>query len=105
VKKQVLSVFVWTFVGALAYLFGGWLKHTPQEDFSGKKALETLVIALLVTLISIAFNIPPVQALAQLEQWTAALIQFATSTGLIAVIDFWVKALWRRRTQQPQTGA
>ena len=91
----MLSVFVWTFIGALAYLLGGWLKQTPKEDFNGRKALETLVIALLVTLISIAFNIPPAQALVQLEQWTSALTQFATSTGLIAVIDFWAKAIWR----------
>jgi hypothetical protein len=96
----MLKAFLWTFIGALVYLLGGWLKHTPKEDFNGRKALETLVIALLVSLISIAFNIPPAQALAQLELWLAAFMQFLMSTGLIALIDFWVKAVWRHRTQQ-----
>jgi hypothetical protein len=96
----MLKVFLWTFIGALVYLLGGWLKHTPKEDFSGRKALETLVIALLVSLISTAFNIPPAQALAQLEQWLAAFVQFLMSTGLIALIDFWVKAIWRRSIPQ-----
>jgi len=63
------------------YILGGWLKQTPQENFSGRKALETLIIAILVTLISIAFNIPPAEALALLNQWIAAFIQLLTSTG------------------------
>jgi len=92
----MMSVFVWSFIGALIYILGGWLKQAPQETFSGRKALETLVIALLVTLISIAFNIPPVEALTLLNQWIAAFIQLATSTGLIALLEFWYKALWRR---------
>jgi len=75
---------------------GGWLKQTPQENFSGRKALETLIIAILVALISIAFNIPPVEALALLNQWIAAFLQLLTSTGLIALSEFWYKALWRR---------
>lgn len=92
----MISVFVWSFTGALIYILGGWLKQTPQENFSGRKALETLVIAFLVTLISVAFNIPPAQAMAQLEQWTASTVQFATSIGLIALVDFWTKALWTK---------
>jgi len=92
----MMSVFVWSFIGALIYILGGWLKQTPQETFSGRKALETLVIALLVALISIAFNIPPAEALNLLNQWIAALTQLATSTGLIALLEFWYKALWRR---------
>jgi len=92
----MLSVFVWSFIGALIYILGGWLKQTPQENFSGRKALETLAIAVLVALISIAFNIPPVEALALLNQWIAAFMQLLTSTGLIALFEFWYKALWRR---------
>jgi len=69
---------------------GGWLKQTSQEDFSGRKALETLVIVFLVALISIAFNIPPVEALALLNQWIAAFLQLLTSTGLIALFEFWL---------------
>ncbi len=92
----MLNVFVWSFIGALVYILGGWLKQTPQENFSGRKALETLIIALLVALISIAFNIPPAEALAILNQWIAAFLQFVTSTGLIALFEFWYKALWRR---------
>jgi len=92
----MISVFVWSFIGALIYILGGWLKHTPQVNFSGGKALETLVVALLVALISIAFNIPPVEDLALLNQWIAAFLQLATSTGLIALLEFWYKALWRR---------
>jgi len=84
----MLSVFVWSFIGALAYILGGWLKQTPQENFSGRKALETLIIALLVALISIAFNIPPAEALALLNQWIAAFLQLLTSTGLIALSEF-----------------
>jgi len=99
-----MSVFVWSFIGALIYILGGWLKQTPQESFSGRKALETLVIALLAALISIAFNIPPAEALSLLNQWIAAFIQLATSTGLIALLEFWYKALWRR-TQTIQTAA
>jgi len=98
----MLSVFLWSFIGALVYILGGWLKQTPQESFSGRKAIETLVIAVLVALISIAFNIPPVEALAILNQWIAAFLQFVTSTGLIALFEFWYKALWRR-TQITQT--
>jgi len=49
-----------------------------------------------VALISIAFNIPPAEALAILNQWIAAFLQFVTSTGLIALFEFWHKALWRR---------
>jgi len=98
----MLNAFVWSFIGAIVYIFGGWLKQTPQENFNGRKALETILIALLVGLISIAFNIPPTEALALLNQWIAALIQLATSTGLIAMFEFWVKALWRR-TQTMQT--
>jgi len=97
----MLSVFVWSFIGALIYILGGWLK-TPQENFSGKKAVETVVIAVLVALISIAFNIPPVEALTLLNQWIAAFVQLLTSTGLIALFEFWYKALWRR-TQAVQT--
>ena len=92
----MISVFVWSFIGALVYILGGWLKQTPQEDFSGRKALETLVIAILVALISIAFNVPPAEALALLNQWIAAFIQLASSTGLIVLFEFWYKALWRR---------
>ena len=91
-----MSVFVWSFIGALVYILGGWLKQTPQENFSGRKALETLIIALVVALISIAFNIPPAEALTLLNQWIAAFIQLLTSTGLIALVEFWYKALWRR---------
>ena len=98
----MISAFVWSFIGALIYILGGWLKQTPQENFSGSKALETLIVALLVALISIAFNIPPAEALAQLNQWIAAFLQLATSTGLIALLEFWYKALWRR-TQTIQT--
>jgi len=92
----MISAFVWSFFGALIYILGGWLKQTPTESFSGRKALETLVVALLTALMSIAFNIPPAEALALLNQWTAAFIQLATSTGLIALFEFWYKALWRR---------
>jgi len=98
----MISVFVWSFIGALIYILGGWLKNTPQENFSGRKALETLIVAFLVALISIAFNIPPSEALSLLNQWIAAFIQLATSTGSIALLEFWVKALWRR-TQTIQT--
>ena len=98
----MLGVFVWSFIGALVYILGGWLKQTPQENFSGRKALETLVIAFLVALISIAFNIPPAEALALLNQWISAFIQLLTSTGLIALLEFWYKALWRR-TQTIET--
>jgi len=98
----MLSIFVWSFIGALIYILGGWLKQTPQESFSGRKALETLIIAVLVALISIAFNIPPAEALAILNQWIAAFLQFVTSTGLIALFEFWYKALWRR-TQTTQS--
>jgi len=98
----MMSVFVWAFTGALIYILGGWLKQTPQESFDGRKALESLAIALLVALVSIAFNIPPAEALALLDQWTAAFMQLATSTGLIALVEFWYKALWRRsQTVQP----
>jgi len=100
----MLSVFLWSFIGALVYILGGWLKQTPQENFSGRKAVETVVIAILVALISIAFNIPPVEALALLNQWIAAFIQLLTSTGLIALLEFWYKALWRR-TQTVQTAS
>ncbi len=92
----MMNVFVWSFIGALVYILGGWLKNAPQESFSGRKALETLVVAFLVALISIAFNIPPAEALALLNQWMAAFIQFVSSTGLIALFEFWYKALWRR---------
>ena len=92
----MLSVFIWSFIGALIYILGGWLKQTPQENFNGRKALETLIIALPVALISIAFNIPPVEALAILNQWIAAFLQFATSTGFISLFELWYKALWRR---------
>lgn len=97
----MLRTFVWTFIGALVYIFSGFFNQTPKEEFNGKKALETLAIALFVVLISIALNVPPAEAMAQLEQWTSALIHLATSTGLIAVIDFWIKAVWRNRSQQP----
>jgi len=97
----MLSTFIWTFIGALVYIFGGFFKQTPKEQFNGKKALETLAIALFVALISIALNVPPAEAMAQLEQSMSALIHLATSTGLIAVIDFWIKAIWRHRSQQP----
>jgi hypothetical protein len=61
-------------------------------------------MTLLVPLISIAFNIPPAEALALLNQWIAAFIQLLTSTGLITLFEFWYKALWRR-TQTVQTTA
>jgi hypothetical protein len=98
----MISTFVWSFIAALIYILGGWLKQTPQEAFSGRKTLETLIIALLVALISIAFNIPSSEALALLNQWIAALLQLLTSTGLIALLEFWYKAIWRR-TQITQT--
>jgi len=98
----MMNAFVWSFIAALIYILGGWLKQKPPEDFSGRKALETLVLALLVALISIAFNIPPSEALSVLNQWIAAFLQVATSTGLIALLEFWYKALWRR-TQTVQT--
>lgn len=91
-----MNVFAWSFIAALVYILGGWLKQKPQETFNGKKALETLVTALLVALISIAFNIPPAEALTLLNEWVAALMQFVTSIGLIALLEFWYKALWRR---------
>jgi len=97
----MISSFVWSFTGALIYILGGWLKQTPQEDFNGRKALETLILAIFVALISIAFNIPPAEALIELDQWTAAFMNVATSTGLIALVEFWYKAL-RRRTQAIQ---
>jgi len=99
----MLSVFIWSFIGALVYILGGWLRQTPQENFSGRKAVETVVIAVLVALISIAFNIPPAEALIMLNQWIAAFLQFVTSTGLIALFEFWHKALWRRIQTTPIT--
>jgi len=99
----MINVFVWSFISAIVYMLGGWLKQTPPENFSGRKALETLVVAVLAALISIAFNIPPAEALAQLNQWIAAFIQFVTSTGLIALFEFWYKALWRRTQTTQQT--
>jgi uncharacterized membrane protein len=36
------------------------------------------------------------KALALLNQWIAAFLQFVTSTGLIALFEFWYKALWRK---------
>jgi len=92
----MISVFVWSFIGALIYILGGWLKQTPAESFNGRKALETLVASVFVALVSIAFNIPPPEALSLLNQWIAAFIQLLTSTGLIALLEFWYKALWRR---------
>ena len=101
----MLSVFVWTFIGALIFILGGWLKKTPPEDFSGRKALETLIVALLVALISIAFNIPPAEAMTMLNQWAADFLQLATSTGLIALLEFWYKTLWRKiQAQQASPG-
>jgi len=82
---------------------GGWLKQAPQENFSGRKALETLIIAVLVALISIAFNLPPTEALTLLNQWIAVFIQLLTSTGLITLFEFWYKALWRRTQTTPVT--
>jgi len=100
-----LSTFVWTFVGALLFILGGWLKKTPAETFSGSKAVQTLIIALLVSLISIAFNIPAAEALSMLDQWIAGFIQLTTSTGLIALIEFWRQVIWRRLHQaQMATG-
>lgn len=92
----MLSAFLWSFIGAIVYVLGGWLKQAPQENFNGRKAVETLIIAILVALISIAFNIPPAEALVMLNQWIAAFLQFVASTGLIALLEFWYKALWRR---------
>jgi len=100
----MISVFVWSFIGAIIYILGGWLKNTPQENFSGRKALETLVIALMVALISTAFNIPPAEALSLLNQWITAFIQLVSSTGLIALFEFWYKALWRRTQTMQATG-
>ena len=97
-----LATFIWSFVGALLFILGGWLKKTPAETFSGSKALQTLVVALIVGLISIAFNIPPAEALTMLNQWVASFLQLATSTGLIALIEFWRLAIWRRL--HPTTG-
>src|SRR3989337_2396800 len=97
----MLSVFVRTFISAIIFILGGWLKKTPPEDFNARKALETLIIALLVALISIAFNIPPAEAMTMLNQWTTDFLQLATSTGLIVLIEFWYKTLWRR-TQSTQ---
>jgi len=91
-----LATFIWSFVGALLFILGGWLKKTPAENFSGVKALQTLIVALIVALISIAFNIPPAEALSMLNQWIASFLQIATSTGLIALIEFWRLAIWRR---------
>jgi len=102
--EVTLSAFLWTFIGALLFILGGWLKKSPPESFKGYKAIQTLIVALFVSLISIAFNIPPAEALTQLEQWIAAFIQLATSTGLIALIEFWRLAIWRRlHPQQAQT--
>jgi hypothetical protein len=78
------------------------LLSSLNKNLYGRKDLETLIIALLVALISIAFNIPPAEALAILNQWIAAFVQLLTSTGLIALFEFWYKALWRR-TQTTQT--
>ena len=83
-------------IEALVCILGGWLKQMPQENFSGRKALETMVIAVFVALISIAFDVPPAEALTVVNQWIAAFMQLATSTGLIALLEFWYKALWRR---------
>jgi len=91
-----LSAFLWTFIGALLFILGGWLKKSPPESFKGYKAVQTLIVALIVSLMSIAFNIPPAEALTKLEQWIAAFLQLATSTGLIALIEFWSLAIWRR---------
>jgi len=98
----MLNAFVWSFIAAIVYIFGGWLKQTPPENFNGRKALETLTIAFLVALISIAFDLPPAEALTLLNQWIAAFLQLLTSTGLIALFEFWYKALWRK-TQTIQT--
>ena len=84
----MLNVFIWTFIGALIFILAAGSKKTPPEDFSGRKTLETLIIALLVALISIAFNIPPAEAMTMLNQWTADFLQLATSTGLIALLEF-----------------
>jgi hypothetical protein len=100
-NHQMLNAFIWTFIGALIFILGGWLKKNPPEDFSGRKALETLVIALIVALVSIAFNIPPAEAMTLLNQWTADLLQLATSTGLIALFEFWYKTICRRIQPQP----
>ena len=82
--------------------FGRMAETRPQENFSVRKAIETLVIAVLVALISIAFNLPPAEALITLNQRIAAFTQLLTSTGLIALLEFWYKALLRR-TQLLQT--
>jgi len=100
------SVFLWTFVGALLFILGGWLKKTPSEKFSGYKAVQTLVVALIVSLMSIAFHISISESLALLNQWIVAFLQVASSTGLIALIEFWRLVIWRRihPTQVAGTG-
>lgn len=72
-------------ISALIYAVGGYLKNIEPEKFDAEKFFVTIIIAVLVGSISYYLGI---------SYDTAT--QILISAGLIAYIEFWGKAIYRR---------
>ena len=82
-----LSVIIAFFAAIISAVFG-FLKNRTDEDFQPSKILATLLAAVFVAFISIAWGINPETGN---EMWTVFFMQ----TGAIVYIERIFKAIWR----------
>ena len=81
VVKTLLSAFLWA-------LFG-YLSRQEDESFQSDKLLSTLVAAIIVSILQVAYTIEP-------ETGELIALYFVFKTGFIGVIDKLIKVIWRR---------
>ncbi len=83
---------IYALVGAILYGVSGFIKTTPLEKFDGQIFLRTLCVGAAIGAVQVYMNV----------DYDAA-AQIALSSGLTAVVENVVKAVWRRLHPEAKT--
>ena len=86
---NIYSSTAFTFISALIWAIFGYLSRQPEEKFEPQKLFSTIVSAIIVAIIVVAFKLEPQTA----EELT---FTFLFQTTAIIYIERIFKTMWRR---------
>jgi len=86
-------VMIKAFIGAFLWAVFGYLSRQGDEDFQPEKLLSTILAAVVVAFLDVAYGIDP-------ETGELLYLYYLLKTGIVGVIDKFIKTIWRRWLRQ-----